>query len=72
MPIEMKRVKNMRELLQKDFCWVVGIFCIGLSLFSCLFPFIGKVPGVSFAQHGLVVVGVILMLAGMVRYRKKD
>ena len=62
----------MRELLQKDFCWVVGIFCIGLSLFSCLFPFIGKVPGVSFAQHGLVVVGVILMLAGMVRFRKKD
>ncbi|WP_057906970.1 hypothetical protein [Ligilactobacillus araffinosus] len=62
----------MRELLRKDFCWVVGIFCIGLSLFSCLFPFISNVPGVSFAQRGLVVVGVILMLTGMVRYRKKD
>lgn len=67
-----KKVINLRQLIERDFCWVVGIFCIGLSIFSCLFPFIGKIPGISFVQHGLVVIGVILMLVGMVRYRKKD
>lgn len=61
----------MRELLAKDFCWIVGILCIGISLFSCLFPFMESIPGVPFIQHGLVVIGVILMLTGMVRYRKK-